>query len=95
MDTTTRFPIRPMTGRVIVKRLGEKDLSEGGIIIPQCAQQLSNMAVVVAVGDNTHMTEGLTVLLDIYSGTTIKHEGEDYLILKEEDILAWYETSYD
>jgi len=90
--------LRPLHDRVIVKRLEEEETSRGGIIIPDTAKEKPQKGKVLAVGqgkilDNGTKTEmsvkvGDKVLFGKYSGTEIKIEGEEHLILKEDDILA-------
>jgi len=90
--------LRPLHDRVIVKRLEEEEKSRGGIIIPDTAKEKPQKGKILAVGqgrilDNGTKTEmsvkvGDKVLFGKYSGTEIKIEGEEHLILKEDDILA-------
>jgi len=90
--------LRPLYDRVIIKRLEEEEKSRGGIIIPDTAKEKPQKGKVLAVGqgkilDNGTKTEmsvkvGDKVLFGKYSGTEIKIEGEEHLILKEDDILA-------
>jgi chaperonin GroES len=90
--------IRPLYDRVIVKRLEEEVKTKGGIIIPDTAKEKPAQGRVVATGkgkvlDNGKVVEmsvksGDTVLFGKYSGTDIKIDGEEHLILREDDILA-------
>ena len=90
--------VRPLQDRIIVKRLEEEEKSKGGIIIPDSAKEKPLEAEVIAVGrgktlDNGKVREpevavGDRVLFGKYSGTEIKLEGEDHLILREDDILG-------
>ncbi len=88
----------PLQDRIIIKRLEEEAKTKGGIIIPDAAKEKPQEGRVVAVGAG-RMTEkgqrvapevkvGDKILFGKYSGTDIKIDGEDHLILKEEDILA-------
>ena len=90
--------LRPLGDRVILKRLASEEKTKGGIIIPDSAQEKPIEAEVIAVGpgkigdDGERLTltleAGNRVLFAKYSGTEVKIEGEDYLIMREEDILA-------
>jgi len=90
--------IRPLQDRVIVKRLEEEEKTKGGIIIPDTAKEKPQEGKVVAVGKGKVTEEGKVIPLDVkpgdrilfgkYSGTEIKIEGEEHLIMREEDILG-------
>jgi chaperonin GroES len=90
--------LRPLHDRVIVKRLEEEEKTVGGIIIPDTAKEKPQQGKVVAVGkgkvlENGEVTPltvkaGDRVLFGKYSGTDIKIEGEEHLIMREDDILA-------
>ena len=90
--------IKPLADRVLVKRLDEAEEQKvGGIIIPDTAKEKPQEAEIVAVGpgrleDGKHVPlevkEGDKVLIGKYSGTEVKIEGEEYLIMREDDILA-------
>ncbi len=90
--------LRPLHDRVIVKRLEEEEKTVGGIIIPDTAKEKPQQGKIVAVGkgkvlENGEVTpltvkEGDRVLFGKYSGTDIKIEGEEHLIMREDDILA-------
>jgi chaperonin GroES len=94
--------IRPLQDRVLVKRVEKEDLSSGGIIIPDTAKEKPMEAQVVAVGngkvlDNgeTHgmsVSVGDTVLFSKYAGTEVKINGEEHLILREDDIIGIIEN---
>ncbi len=90
--------VKPLQDRVVIKRLEEEEKTKGGIIIPDAAKEKPQEGRVVAVGSGK-MTEkgqraapevkvGDKILFGKYSGTDIKLDGEEHLILKEEDILA-------
>lgn len=89
--------IRPLHDRVIVKRIEEEEKTKGGIIIPDTAKEKPQEGRVIAVGPGKH-EDGKLIPLDVkagdrilfgkYSGTDIKLNGEDHLILREDDILA-------
>jgi len=90
--------IRPLHDRVIVKRIEEDLKTKGGIIIPDTAKEKPQMGVVIAVGEGKKTEEGKLIPLDVqkgdqvlfskYSGNEIKIEGEEVLIMREEDILG-------
>ncbi|MDD2903230.1 MAG: co-chaperone GroES [Syntrophales bacterium] len=90
--------VKPLNDRVLVKRTEELTVTKGGIVIPDTAKEKPIEGKVVAVGpgkmsdQGQRMTlqvkEGDRVLFGKYSGTEIKVEGEEYLMMREEDILA-------
>jgi chaperonin GroES len=90
--------IRPLHDRILVKRVKEEETTKGGIIIPDTAKEKPIEAKVVAVGtgrilDSGEVRElavkkGDLVLFGKYGGTEVKIDGEDHLILREEDILG-------
>jgi chaperonin GroES len=90
--------IRPLQDRVVVRRVKEEEKTKGGIIIPDTAKEKPVEALVVAVGNGKVLDDGSTRKLDIkegdrilfgkYSGTEVKIDGEDHLILREDDILG-------
>ena len=90
--------IKPLRDRVIVRRLAEEEKTKGGIIIPDTAKEKPIEGEVVAVGSGKVLDDGKVVPLEIkkgdrvlfgkYSGTEVKVEGEEYLMMREEDILG-------
>jgi chaperonin GroES len=90
--------VRPLHDRIIVERIEEGEQKIGGIIIPDSAKEKPQQGTVVAVGlgkvkeDNTRqpldVKDGDTILFGKYSGQEIKIEGEDYLIMREDEVLA-------
>ena len=90
--------IRPLQDRVIVKRMEEERTSSGGIVIPDSAAEKPIRGEVIAVGpgkvqDNgkqqpVDLKVGDTVLFGKYSGTEVKIDDEDYLVMREDDILG-------
>ena len=90
--------IRPLQDRVIVKRVKEEEKTKGGIIIPDSAKEKPIEGEVLAVGNGKILENGNVRKLDIkegdrvlfrkYAGTKVKVEGEDHLILREDDILG-------
>jgi chaperonin GroES len=93
---------RPLHDRVVVRRLEEEERTKGGIIIPDTAKEKPQQGEVVAVGPGARNEEGKLVALDVkegdrvlfgkWSGTEVKIDGEDLLIMKESDILGVIET---
>jgi chaperonin GroES len=90
--------IRPLQDRVILKRVKEEEKTKGGIIIPDTAKEKPVEGEVVAVGNGKVLEDGTLRKLDVkvgdrvlfgkYSGTEVKLEGEERLIVREDDILA-------
>jgi len=90
--------IRPLGDRILVKRIKEEEKTKGGIIIPDTAKEKPQEGKVVAVGKGKKTEEGKVITLDVkagdrilfgkYSGSEIKLEGEEHLILREDDILG-------
>jgi chaperonin GroES len=90
--------IRPLHDRVLIKRLGEEDKSKGGIIIPDAAKEKPIQGKVIAVGKGKTLKNGDVVPPDVkkgdkvlfgkYAGTEVKIDGEEYLLMREDDILA-------
>ena len=90
--------VRPLSDRVLVKRVDEEETTKGGIIIPDTAKEKPQQGKVVAVGEGKLLDNGTrihpavkvgeTVLFGKYSGTEIKIDGLEYLILREDDIFG-------
>ena len=90
--------IRPLHDRIIVKRMEEQEVKKGGIIIPDSAKEKPQEGKVIAVGNGKVADDGKKIPLDVkagdkilfdkYSGSEVKVEDEEYLILREEDVLA-------
>jgi len=85
--------IKPLADRVLVEPSAAETKTASGIIIPDSAQEKPQKGKVVAVGPGTQenpitLKVGDNILYGKYSGTELKHEGNDYLIMKESDILA-------
>lgn len=90
--------IKPLHDRVIVKRIEEEDTTKGGIIIPDSAKEKPIEGKVLAVGQGKtlengqrqplEVKEGDKVLFGKYAGTDIKIDGEEHLIMREDDIIA-------
>ena len=90
--------IRPLHDRILVERLEEKEVKKGGIIIPDTAKEKPQEAKVIAVGNGKVSEEGKKIPLDVkagdkilfgkYTGSEVKIDDKEYLILREEDVLA-------
>jgi chaperonin GroES len=90
--------IRPLQDRILIKRLDEEEQVKGGIIIPDTAKEKPQEAEVVAVGPGKLDDDGKRAPMDVkvgdkvlvgkYSGSDIKIDGEDYVILREDEVLA-------
>ena len=90
--------VRPLHDRLLVRRIEEKETVRGGIIIPDSAKEKPQEGEVIAVGNGKVLDNGTKVALDVkagdkilfgkYSGTDIKIDGEEDLILREDEVLA-------
>jgi len=90
--------IRPLHDRVVVKRLEEEKTSAGGIVIPDTAAEKPMRGEVVAVGSGRRLDNGKTQALEVkagnkvlfgkFSGTEVKLDGTEYVVLREDDIMA-------
>lgn len=90
--------IRPLQDRILVKRLEEEETTKGGIIIPDTAKEKPSEGLVISVGKGKVLENGTQLSLDVkkndrilfgkYAGTDIKIEGEEYLIMREDDVLG-------
>jgi chaperonin GroES len=90
--------IRPLHDRVIVRRLEEERKSAGGIVIPDNAAEKPDQGEVIAVGPGKKTEDGKVLPVDVkvgdrilfgkYSGTSVKIEGTEYLVMREEDIMG-------
>ena len=90
--------IRPLQDRVIIRRVKEEEKSKGGIIIPDSAKEKPTEGEVMAVGNGKVQEDGTVRKLDVkvgdrvlfgkYNGTEVKVDGEDQLVVREEDILG-------
>jgi chaperonin GroES len=89
---------RPLHDRILIKRVEENETVKGGIIIPDTAKEKTQEGEVVAVGHGKKTDDGKVIALDVkagdrilfgkYSGTEIKMENQEYLILREEEVLG-------
>lgn len=90
--------LKPLNDKVLVKRLEAEEVTKGGIVLPDSAKEKPKEGKVVALGDGKLLDDGKRapfqvqvgerVLFSSYAGTDVKVEGEEYLILSEDDILA-------
>jgi chaperonin GroES len=90
--------IRPLQDRIIVKRIDEEETTKGGIIIPDTAKEKPQEGKVIAVGKGKVLEDGKVRPLDVkkgnrvlfskYSGTEVNIEGEEHLIIREDDVLG-------
>ena len=95
--------IRPLYDRIVVKRIEEKEQMQGGLYIPDTAKEKPQEGEVVAVGKGKRLEDGKVVALDVqvgdrilfgkYSGSDIKLDGEEYLIMREDDVLGVLDAS--
>ena len=90
--------IRPLYDRIVVKRIEEKEQMQGGLYLPDTAKEKPQEGEVVAVGKGKRLEDGKVVTLDVqvgdrilfgkYSGSDIKLDGEEYLIMREDEVLG-------
>ncbi len=94
---------RPLHDRILIKRIEEKETGKGGIIIPDTAKEKPQEGEVIAVGNGKKTEEGKMIALDVkagdrillgkFSGTEIKIDNNEYLILREEEVLGIIESA--
>jgi len=103
MDATTGMTkLRPLYDRIVVKRIEERETTRRGIIIPDSAQEKPQEGEVIAVGKGKRLDDGNLVALDLkagdrvlfakYSGNEIKLDGEEFLTMREDDVLGVLEA---
>src|SRR6266545_3095541 len=90
--------IRPLYDRLVVKRIEEKEAVQGGLYIPDSAKEKPQEGEVVAIGKGKRLEDGKVIALDVqvgdrilfgkYSGSDIKLDGEEYLIMREDEVLG-------
>ena len=98
MAHATKTTLRPLHDRILVKRLAEGDEKHGSIIIPDSAKEKPQEGKVIAVGTGKVTDEGKKIPLDVkagdrilfgkYSGSEVKLDGQEYLTMREEDVLG-------
>ena len=96
--TKTKIDIRPLGDRVLVSRVEAEDKTAGGILLPDSAKEKPKEGRIISVGDGRVLDTGERsafsvkagdrILFSSYAGTEIKFQGEEYLIMREEDILG-------
>ncbi|MGR9088951.1 MAG: co-chaperone GroES [Gammaproteobacteria bacterium] len=94
--------IRPLHDRIVVKRTAEDATSAGGIVIPDSAAEKPSKGEVIAVGNGKLLDNGKTLALDTkvgdkvlfakYSGTEVQLDNEEYLVMREDDIMAVFDA---
>jgi chaperonin GroES len=100
--TITLPAIRPIGDRVLLRRLAAAETTKGGIVIPERAKEKPQECECVSVGDGRRTRSGDCVKLEVragdrvlvgkYSGHEIRHEGEEFLVIREDDVLAVLEA---
>jgi len=95
--------VKPLHDRILIKRVEEKETIKGGIIIPDTAKEKPQEAEVIAVGGGKKTEEGKVIPMDVkagdrilfgkYSGTEIKIDDEEYLIIREDEVLGIIEST--
>lgn len=90
--------LRPLQDRILVKRIEEEEKTAGGIYIPDTAKEKPQMGQIISVGNGKKTEDGKVVPVDVkagdrvlfgkYAGTEVKVDGNDYLIMREDDILG-------
>lgn len=98
MNQATKTTLRPLHDRVLVQRLAEQDEKHGSLIIPDSAKEKPQEGRVIAVGNGRVTDEGKQlpvvlktgdrILFGKYSGSEVRLDGQDYLVMKEEDVLG-------
>jgi len=98
---TQTVPLRPLGDRIVVKALEQEEITRGGVILPDSAKEKPTRGKVLAAGNGRIGDDGKRIALEVkagdtvlygkYSGTEIKVEGEEYVILQERDLLAIFE----
>jgi chaperonin GroES len=98
MEVQKTMNIRPLYDRVVVKRVEEESAMQGGLYIPDSAKEKPQKGEVIAIGKGKRMEDGKLIPLDVqvgdsilfgkYSGNDIKLDGEEYMIMREDEILC-------
>jgi len=93
-----KVAIRPLGDRVLVQRVEAEEKTAGGILLPESAKEKPKEGIIIAIGDGKTLESGEKstftvkvgdrVLFTSYAGTDIKYEGDEYMIMREEDVLA-------
>ena len=90
--------IRPLHDRLVVERMEEEELSPGGIVIPDAAKEKPSQGKVLAVGNGKTLDNGQKQAMDVnvgdkilfgkYAGNEVKFDGKDYIVMREDDVMA-------
>lgn len=98
MTKEKEFSLKPLGNRVIAQRIKPEEVTKNGLILPDSAKEKQNRAIVMAVGEGSRTKDGETILvpvkvgdvilMDRYGAQEVVVDGEDYLIVKGEDIIA-------
>jgi chaperonin GroES len=90
--------IRPLHDRLVVERMEEEELSPGGIVIPDAAKEKPSQGKVLAVGNGKILDNGQVQPMDVkvgdkilfgkYAGNEVKFDGNDYIVMREDDVMA-------
>ena len=98
MATKTKTSIRPLGDRVLVQRVEAEEKTSGGILLPESAKEKPKEGKIVAIGDGKLLDDGNRstfsvkkgdrILFSSYAGTEVKFDGDEYLIMREDDILG-------
>lgn len=98
MSTETKIKLTPLGDRILVKPMAQEEKTKGGIILPDSAKEKPQKGEVIAVGKGKVTDEGKVIEMELkpgdmvlygkYSGTEIKYEGEEFLFMKQGDVLA-------
>ncbi|MCB1085044.1 MAG: co-chaperone GroES [Chlamydiia bacterium] len=101
MTEQTKTSLRPLGDRILVQRVEQEDTLKGGIILPDSAKKKQEMATVIAVGKGKTTSEGTLlpmpvkvgeiVLMDKYSGQEVTVDGEEFVVLRADDVIATVE----
>jgi chaperonin GroES len=93
-----QMKLRPLQDRILVKRIEEEEKTAGGIFIPDTAKEKPQMGQIISVGNGKKTEDGKVIPVDVkagdkvlfgkYAGTEVKVDGNDYLIMREDDILG-------
>lgn len=96
--TTTTVKLRPLGDRILVKPLAQEDVTKGGVILPDTAKEKPQKGKVIAAGKGKLADDGSRIEMEVkpgdlviygkYSGTEVKYEGNEYLFIRESDVLA-------
>ena len=98
MSTETKIKLTPLGDRILVKPMAQEDKTKGGIILPDSAKEKPQKGEVIAVGKGKVTDDGKVIAMELkpgdtilygkYSGTEIKYEGDEFLFMKQGDVLA-------